>query len=117
MASGTYHDPRIDCSESGITIRGYYPFAKHVAYSSLQGMRRVEIGAFTGKGRIWGTANPKYWANWDSHRPRKHTGFVLDVGRSVHPFITPDDPDAFEAAVRAHAALEAAGEAGHGPVV
>ena len=27
-------------------------------------------------------------------------GFLLDVGKSVKPFITPDDPDAFEMALR-----------------
>jgi hypothetical protein len=34
--------------------------------------------------------------------PRKQTGFVLDLGGPVKPFVTPDDPASFEAALRAH---------------
>ncbi|MGH2864990.1 MAG: hypothetical protein ACRDJX_07035 [Solirubrobacteraceae bacterium] len=60
------------------------------------------MGALTGRGRIWGTANPRYWANLDPARPRKRVGFVLDLGRPVRPFLTPDDPDAFEAALSSH---------------
>ncbi|MGZ4184661.1 MAG: hypothetical protein ACXVUE_19055 [Solirubrobacteraceae bacterium] len=31
------------------------------------------------------------------------TGLLLDLGRTVRPLITPDDPDAVEACIRAHA--------------
>ena len=31
---------------------------------------------------------------------------MLDLGRSVRPFVTPDDPAAFEAALRAHTSIE-----------
>jgi hypothetical protein len=59
--------------------------------------------AARGKGRIWGTANPRYWASLDPQRPSKDVALVLDLGGMVHPFITPDDPDAVEAAIRRHA--------------
>jgi len=42
------------------------------------------------------------WASLDPGRPRKKFGLVLDLGRFVHPFITPDDVDAVEAAIREH---------------
>ena len=54
---------------------------------------------------IWGTADPRYWASLDPKRPVKQVGLILDLGKFVHPFITPDDPDAVESAIRAHADL------------
>ena len=90
-----YRDRWIDCSPDRIRIRGYYfPWGtKRIPCSSVRSVRRVDIGAFTGKGRIWGTANPRYWASLDPQRRNKRVGLILDVGRFVRPFITPDDPD------------------------
>jgi hypothetical protein len=56
----------------------------------------------TGRARLWGTANLRYWASFDPQRPRKKVAFILDTGRAVRPFLTPDDPDAFESALTAH---------------
>jgi hypothetical protein len=111
--SSDYEDPRIECAADGLRIRGYYlPWAsKRIPYQTIRSIRRVNLGALTGRARIWGTANPRYWANFDPKRPRKKVGFVLDVGRTVHPFLTPDDPDTFEAALSEHsdAAVERGG--------
>lgn len=114
-----YRDPRIECGADGIVITGYYPWgSKRIAYSSVRALQRVALSAARGRGRIWGTANPRYWANFDPQRPKKHTGFVIDLGRNVSPFVTPDDPDGFESVVRAHAGLgEATGEETTGPVI
>ncbi len=102
-----YRDRWIECLADRIQIRGYhFPWGtKRIPYSSIRSVRRVEMGAFSGKGRIWGTANPRYWANLDPQRPKKSVGLILDVGHFVHPFITPDDPDAVEALIREHANL------------
>ncbi len=102
-----YHDQWIECLSNRIQIRGYYfPWGtKRIAYNSIRSVRRVEIGTLSGKGRIWGTANPRYWASLDPQRPRKKVGLILDLGRYVHPFITPDDPDAVEALIREHSNL------------
>ena len=43
-------------------------------------------------------------------------GLVLDLGRRVHPFLTPDDPDAVEAAIRERTGLGPS-QTGRGPVV
>lgn len=51
------------------------------------------MGLVTGRGRIWGTASPRYWAHLDPGRPRKRTALILDVGRRVRPLVTPADPD------------------------
>ena len=97
----------IECTSDAIKVRGYYfPWGtKRIPYGSIRSFRRVDIGAFTGKGRIWGTANPRYWAGLDPQRPKKKVGFVLDLGRFVHPFITPDRPDDVEAVIRDHTKL------------
>src|SRR5579863_7351486 len=105
--TGEYHDRWIRLTPDGIDVRAYYfPWGtKHVAYDKIRSVQRVELGVVRGKWRIWGTANPRYWASLDPGRPRKEVGLVLDLGRFVHPLITPDDPDCVEAAIRAHANL------------
>ncbi|MGO8723696.1 MAG: hypothetical protein ACLQRM_13330, partial [Acidimicrobiales bacterium] len=67
-----YHDHWIECSPDGITIRAYYfPWgSKKIPYRSIRSLRRVELSTFRGQARIWGTANPRYWANLDPGRPR-----------------------------------------------
>jgi hypothetical protein len=102
--SDEYHDTRITCSAERITIHGYYiPWgSKHIRYDAIRLMQRVKLGPLTGRARLWGTSNPTRWANFDHRRPFKTVGFDLDVGATVRPLLTPDDPDAFEHAVRAH---------------
>jgi hypothetical protein len=115
-----YRDRWIACTPNAIEIRGYYlPWGtKRIRYSSIRSVRRVRMGAFTGKGRIWGTANPRYWASLDPRRPRKDVALVLDLGRFVRPVVTPDDPDAVETAIREHGGPTATVEGGRrGPVL
>jgi hypothetical protein len=114
-----YKDRWIECASDDIRIRGYYfPWGtKRIPYRSIRAVRRVGLSAMRGKGRIWGTANPRYWASLDPGRPRKNQALVLDVGRFVRPFITPDDPEAVESAIRQHAHLEHAGRGGPAPIV
>jgi hypothetical protein len=102
MAGAQYKDPRIEADAEGLRIRHYYlPFGdKRIGWGAIQAVGRVEVGALHGRLRVWGTANPRYWANLDPGRPKKKVGYVLDLGRGVRPFVTPDDPEAFEAALR-----------------
>lgn len=104
MAGDTYEDGFIGCDVGGVTIRRYYPWgAKRIPWSRVQSVERFELTAAQGRGRIWGTTSPRYWCNLDPARPGKRVGFVLHTGRPVRPVVTPDDPDGFEAAVRAQA--------------
>jgi hypothetical protein len=66
MSEG-YNDGKIECTATGIRLRGYYfPYlTKGIPYSSIKGMRRIEMTALKGKWRIWGTGNFRYWANLD----------------------------------------------------
>ncbi|MGA2454993.1 MAG: hypothetical protein ABSG93_15885 [Solirubrobacteraceae bacterium] len=113
-----YEDPRIVCSADGLRISGYYvPWgSKRIPYEAIRSIRRVNTGMLTGRARLWGTANPRYWANLDLQRPRKKVGFILDTGHRVRPFLTPDDPNAFEAALTAHRDI-AVEQGGRGVVI
>lgn len=96
-----YADRWITVDSDGITVRGYYfPFgAKHIPYSSIRSVSRVNMGVLTGRARVWGTANLSYWAHLDPGRPKKRIAFLIDNGKPVKPFLTPADPQAFEAAL------------------
>ncbi|MEW1655074.1 hypothetical protein [Streptomyces sp. NPDC093707] len=98
-----YQDRWITCTEDGVRIRGYYfPWGtKTIPYTAIRSVRRVEMGMLTGQGRIWGTGHPRYWASLDPGRMSKSTALILDLGRFVRPFLTPDDPDAMAAVLRA----------------
>ncbi len=100
-----YRDRWIACTQDAVHIRGYYfPWGgKTIPYSEIRSVRRVEMGPLSGQGRIWGTANPTLWASLDPARGGKAEALILDVGRRVRPFITPDDLDAVETAIREHA--------------
>lgn len=102
-----YRDKRILCTDDAVRIRWYYfpAGSKSIPYARIRGVRRVAMGPATGRARIWGTANPRYWASLDPGRPTKKVGFILDLGRFVSPLVTPDDPEAFEAALRAHTSI------------
>ncbi|HEY1825213.1 MAG TPA: hypothetical protein VGG21_04540 [Acidimicrobiales bacterium] len=114
-----YRDATITCDPGGIVIKGYYfPWgAKRVKWGDVTGLERVSMGTFTGRWRIWGTANPHLWANLDPHRAKKSTAFILGNGRKVRPFLTPEDPDAFEAQVRERAHLPAGGGESPAPFI
>ncbi len=99
-----YKDRWIECTDSALLVRGYYfPWGtKRIPYASIKGFDRFTMSARRGKARIWGSGDFRHWANLDPGRPAKSVGFFLDVGRRVVPFLTPDDPDAFERVLRAH---------------
>ncbi|MFI1198075.1 PH domain-containing protein [Streptomyces sp. BHT-5-2] len=102
MTTPYYQDRWITCTPDALRVRGYYfPWGtKTIPYTAIRSVRRVEMGALTGQGRIWGTGHPRYWASLDPRRMSKTTAFVLDLGRRVRPFLTPDDPDAVAAVLR-----------------
>jgi hypothetical protein len=99
-----YKDHWIECRDAELFVRAYYfPWGtKRIRYSAIKSLDRFAMTALGGKWRIWGSGDLRHWANLDPGRPRKSVGFFLDVGRRVIPFLTPDDPEAFERVLRAH---------------
>jgi len=112
-------DGSIECAPDRLRIHGYYfPWGtKAIPYASIRGVRRVKIGVLTGRGRIWGTANPRYWANFDPARPKKTEGLILDLGRYVKPFITPTKIDEVEAMLRERSHCAPGGNITTGPLL
>lgn len=53
----------------------------------------------TGRWRTWGSGDLVHWLNLDPGRRHKQQAFVVDIGRRAKPVVTPDDPDAFRAAL------------------
>ena len=98
-----YRDRRIECNDREISVRGYFfPWGtKRIPYASIRSIERFDMTATRGKGRIWGSGDLRHWANLDPGRPRKSVGFFVDLGARIVPFLTPDDPGAFERVVRA----------------
>jgi hypothetical protein len=92
--SDLYHDRWITCTADAVLIRAYYfPWGtKRVPYSTIREVRRVPMGALTGKGRIWGSTTLRYWASLDPRRTTKDVALILDTGGRILPYITPDDP-------------------------
>jgi hypothetical protein len=104
-----YDDGSIVCGPDQLEIHSYYfPFGtKRVPYGEIRGLQRIDFkGLLSGKWRIWGTGNPRYWANLDMRRPKKKSCFVVDLGRKISPIVTPDNPDAFESVLRVRAHLD-----------
>lgn len=115
-----YQDRWISCTADGLKVRGYYfPWGtKRIPYAAIRSVRRIELTAARGRGRIWGTANPGYWASLDPQRPGKKVGLVVDLGHRVKPFLTADDPDAVVACLNAHAGRDVLeDDGGPGPIV
>ncbi|MGO9344051.1 MAG: hypothetical protein ACLP6E_16295, partial [Acidimicrobiales bacterium] len=101
----TYDDGRIACTDSGLVIRVYYPWggSKRIPYDRIQSVqRRRMMGAFSGRGRIWGSGDFKHWFNLDAKRPKKDWALVIDAGDRILPVITPDDVDKVVAVLREH---------------
>jgi hypothetical protein len=115
----TYTDGWVTCAEDKIRVRGYYfPWGtKRIPYARIRAVRRVRLSAGRGRGRIWGTANPRYWASLDWKRPTKHLALVLDLGRRVHPFLTPEDSDAALEVIRRHVAVDVTDDDAPGPFI
>ncbi len=108
----------VECADDVLRIHHYYfPVGtKVIPYSSIRGVRRVTLEALRGRARLWGTANPRYWANLDPARSTKKIGLILDVGGAVRPFITPRDPDAVLTAIAEHGG-PTPGAVSRGPII
>ncbi len=102
-AQKDYRDHTLVLAREHLTIKGYFfPWFghKHVPLDTIRSVTRVPLSGWGGRWRLWGSTTLTYWANIDVRRFQKETGFILDVGPSLKPFITPDDPGEFERVLR-----------------
>ena len=100
--SNGYRDSALSIGDGALVIRRYYfPWggAKRVPLAAIAEARQVDLAPLRGQWRLWGTTDPRYWANLDAARHRKRIGFVLETGHRVRPVVTPDDPGAFQEAL------------------
>jgi hypothetical protein len=100
-----YTDRWITADSRALQVRGYYfPWGtKQIPFESIRAVERVGIGLLTGKLRLWGTANPRYWASLDPRRPLKAEALILDIaGSQIMALLTPDNPEALVATIREH---------------
>jgi len=91
-----YDDGVLLLDRTGVTLRHYYfPWAgsKHIGWSAIRRVQARPMGWLTGKGRLWGTANPGYWLPLDTRRGRKTTLLVFDIGTRVKPCVSPNQPE------------------------
>ena len=105
MKQMLYDDGLVQLDSDGLTIRRYYfPLgtSKRIPYARIKGVQERHMGALTGKGRLWGSGDLRHWFPLDLRRPQKEKALVLDVGKSVSPVITPEDPDRVLALLQEH---------------
>ena len=105
VGNALYDDGRCVLDEDGLTLRHYYfTFAtsKRILYRQIRDFEARPMGWLSGKGRGWGTSNPRYWLPLDMSRGNKKTLIVLDVAAYVKPAFSPDDPDQVLQVLRAH---------------
>jgi hypothetical protein len=113
-----YREKEVVCGTEVLEIRSYYLWgSKKVPYGSIKGVQRIALSPMRGRARIWGSANVGYWANLDTSRPSKKEGLILDLGKKVKPFITPEDVDRVESILRDRAGLGPAGPTVPGPLI
>jgi hypothetical protein len=96
MGEVLYSDSSVSLDEDGVTIRRYYfPLGspKRIRYSDIRGLQIESMNWVNGKGRIWGTTDPRTWLPLDLRRPRKDKLLIFDVGERVRPCVSPDQPD------------------------
>ena len=98
-----YQDPLISIQEGTLAIRRYYfpTGTKRIRLAAITGVEEYAMGKATGRWRTWGSGDLVHWFNLDPSRRHKRQALIIDLGRRAKPVVTPDDPDAFRAAVAA----------------
>lgn len=96
MTDEIYRDDYIVLDDSGITLRRYYfplASAKHIDYGDIRSVTIEPMTWKTGKGRLWGASDPRFWMPLDMKRLKKDTVLIIDVGSRIKACVTPDDPE------------------------
>jgi hypothetical protein len=99
-----YEDSRITLDAGGLSLRMYYfPFgSKHIQFDRIAKVHEHDMGTGIGGGRwrIWGSGDLVHWMPLDAKRPKKKWMYIFRLkGSAFRPCVTPDDPEAFKAAL------------------
>ena len=116
----SYQDPLIAIQDGTLAIRRYYfpTGTKRIPLAQITEVQQYPMGKATGRWRTWGSGDLIHWLNLDPGRRHKRQAFIIDLGRRAKPVVTPDDPDAFGAALVAAGipgSIKAPGGAGRRP--
>lgn len=100
MTKIMYDDGRVVLDQYGLLIRRYFfPVGdKRILWGEFKDV--VAHHNALGRWRIWGGGFGR-WYNLDPKRVLKKIAFMVDKGDSTRAVVTPDDPDAFRAALEA----------------
>jgi hypothetical protein len=98
-----YRDPLISIQDGTLVIRRYHfpTGTKRIRLAEITRVEEYAMGKATGRWRTWGSGDLVHWFNLDPGRRHKRQAFIIDLGRRAKPVVTPDDPDAFRAALAA----------------
>ena len=104
MSEPFISDRWITCTDDGVEITGLLLPVGHQAHSLRldpgRAARRDDVVA--GKGPDLGHRQPALLGQPRPPAADEEVGLILDLGQFVRPFITPDDPDAVDAAITQH---------------
>jgi len=98
-----YEDGTVAVNGDGVSIKRYGTFGsvRTLRFDDIVKVTVVRLGS-AGKWRLVGAGPGGGWRNWygwDRGRRSKEIAYVFDVGRFWRPTVTPDDPEAFSAAL------------------
>jgi hypothetical protein len=99
-----YEDNTVRADDSGITISRYKGTGtKLIPYDQIRSATVFDMDA-AGRWTVIGVGPTRIrsWYNWDSSRRSKTKAIEIDSGGKFHPTVTPDDSEAFIAAISDH---------------
>ena len=95
-----YDDDVVSLDDEGITIKHYTNRRRlrHIPYSAVEQLDRIDLRLWTGKYRLVGISpgRPFHFFPWDPHRASKTEALAIDLGRRMRIAISPDNTDAVQ---------------------
>ena len=100
-----YEDNTVLVDDTGITINRYAITGrkKRIRFDEIRSVTVYDMGVVERTRLIGaGLRRMRNWYNWDRSRRAKTKAAAINTGGLFHPTVTPDDADAFIAAISDH---------------
>jgi hypothetical protein len=101
----TYDDHTITVDDNAVVIKHYTWLRRprRIPRTDIRHIDAFETGLLSGRYRLVGISplRPRNWFSWERGRSRSSVAVAIDVGRFFHPTVTPDDPNAVVALLKA----------------